>query len=60
MKKINDRQSENIIVFSTKISLIASYLLRTVSPVNSHLSTPAGFYIEPLTGVEFSIHQPSI
>ena len=60
MKKINDRQSENIIVFSTKISLIASYLLRTVSPANSHLSTPAGFYIEPLTGVEFSIHQPSI
>ena len=60
MKKINDRPSESIIVLSTKISLIASYLLRTVPPANLHLSTPAGFYIEPLTGVEFSIHQPSI
>ena len=58
MKKINDRPSENIIVLSTKISLIASYLLRTVPPDNLHHSTPAGFYIEPLTGVEFSVHQP--
>ena len=60
MKKINDRPSENIIVLSTKISLIALYLLRTVFPLNLHLITPAGFYIESLPGVKFPIHQPPI